>query len=183
MTDQHVRTMVTTPLGELTFQHYFVRERCMPRVLSLRFDGADAARPSPGFERALHDLTLSAIIVCPSNPFLSVDPILAVPGISETLRAAAPIVAVSPIVGGQALKGPAAKMLAELGLEVSALAVAKYYANRALLHGFVLDHRDADLHRPIEDLGVRVLVTDTVMKSTGDKQRLALQVLAFAATL
>jgi LPPG:FO 2-phospho-L-lactate transferase len=177
MSNDPIRTMVLTDEGELTFQHYFVYRRCEPRVHAVRFAGAEAAQPTPRVLEALEAASL--IILCPSNPFLSVDPILSVPGVREKVQAKRAI-AVSPIVGGQALKGPAAKMLAELGLEVTAVSVAAHYMQSGLLSSFVLDQVDAPLRPQIERPGVRVLVTDTVMRSTDDRARLAQAVLAFA---
>src|SRR5215218_470686 len=141
MSDDPVRTMVSTDHGELAFQDWFVRLQCKPAVRSVRFAGADTARP----HAALLDLAgLRGIVVCPSNPFVSVAPILALPGVRAALaRANVPRVAVTPIVGGQAIKGPAAKMLAELGHDVSALGVARYY--REWVDGFLLDAQDAAL--------------------------------------
>ena len=179
MSDDPVRTMVTTDRGELAFQDWFVRLRCEPKVKSVRFAGVETARANP----ALLDLAdLRAIVVCPSNPFVSVAPILAVPGVQAALaRTKAPKVAVTPIVGGQAIKGPAAKMLAELGHDVSALGVARYYKD--WVDGFVLDAEDAGLARDIETLGLRVRVADTMMRNDADKRRLAKQVLEFVDEL
>jgi len=179
MSDDPVRTMVTTDRGELAFQDWFVRLRCEPKVKSVRFAGAETALANP----ALLDLAdLRAIVVCPSNPFVSVAPILAVPGVQAALaRTKAPKVAVTPIVGGQAIKGPAAKMLAELGHDVSALGVARYYKD--WVDGFVLDAEDAGLVRDIEALGLRVQVADTMMRNDADKRRLAKQVLEFVDEL
>jgi LPPG:FO 2-phospho-L-lactate transferase len=184
MSDDPVRTMVRTELGELSFQHYFVRERCAPVVRGFRYHGADRARPSAIFSEASSDPALMAIVLCPSNPFVSVDPILALPGVEGLLsRARAPVVAVSPIVGGAAIKGPAAKMMAELGMEPSAAAIARRYAARDLLDGFVLDVQDAALVPAIEALGVRVLLADTIMRTLDDRARLAREILAFAETI
>jgi LPPG:FO 2-phospho-L-lactate transferase len=179
MSDDPVRTMVTTDRGELAFQDWFVRLRCEPAVKSVRFAGAETARPHP----MLVDGTgLRGIVVCPSNPFVSVAPILAVPGVRAALeRATAPRVAVTPIVGGQAIKGPAAKMLAELGHDVSALGVARTY--RDWVDGFVLDARDAGLVRDIEALGLKVRVADTMMRNDEDKRRVARDVLDFVDEL
>jgi LPPG:FO 2-phospho-L-lactate transferase len=180
MSDDPVRTMVmTADRGEIAFQDWFVRLRCEPAVKSVRFAGADKARP----HRALVELDgLRGIIVCPSNPFVSVAPILAVPGVRAVLdKAKAPRVAVTPIVGGQAIKGPAAKMLAELGHDVSALGVARYYKD--WVDGFVLDAQDAGLARDIEALGMTVRVADTMMRNDDDKRRLAAEVLEFVDEL
>ena len=189
MSDDPVRTVVETPDGDLPFQEYFVRRRCEPAVRGLRYEGAPAARMSAAFEAALTDPALEAVVVCPSNPYLSVDPILAVPGVRAALaRCPAPVVAVSPIVGGRAIKGPAAKIMEELGVEVSAAAVAARY--RALLDGFVLDETDRALAGTIESAGaagergaLRVRVEQTVMGTGADRTRLAAQVLGFARLL
>jgi LPPG:FO 2-phospho-L-lactate transferase len=177
MTDAPVRTVVETDGGELDFQHYFVRDRCEPRVTGFRFDGAAAADPTPGVIEALADPALAAIIICPSNPFVSVDPILAVPGIRDAVvAAAAPVVAVSPIVGGRALRGPAAKMMAELGVPVTAQAVARHY--EGLLTGFVTE-ASADS----EEYPIPALRTKTMMTDLADREQLARDVLAFAGRL
>jgi len=179
MSDDPVRTMVATDQGELAFQDWFVRLQCKPVVGSVRFAGAEAARPHP----ALLDLDgLRGLVVCPSNPFVSVAPILALPGVRRALEhARAPRVAVTPIVGGQAIKGPAAKMLAELGHDVSALGVARYY--RDWVDGFVLDVQDAALADDIAALGLRVRLSDTMMRNDADKRRLAAEVLDFVDEL
>ena len=179
MSDKPVRTMVATDRGELAFQDWFVRLRCQPVVKSVRFAGAHKAQP----HRALRELGgLRGIVVCPSNPFVSVAPILAMPGVQTAfVKAEAPRVAVTPIVGGQAIKGPAAKMLAELGHDVSALGVARYY--RDWVDGFVLDAQDAGLARDIEALGLKVKVADTMMRNDADKRRLAKDVLEFVDEL
>ncbi len=184
MCDEPVRTVVETGAGDLPFQEYFVRRACEPAVRGLRFEGARSARMSAAFASALADPALEAVVVCPSNPYLSVDPILAVPGAREALaRCAAPVVAVSPIVGGRAIKGPAAKIMRELGVEASAAAVADRY--RDLLDGFVLDETDRALARAIESAGagVRVRVERTVMRTGEDRVRLAARVLEFARLL
>ena len=132
-----LRTMVVTEQGELSFQRYFVAEQCKPQVRGFRFEGAESARVSPRISDVLRD-DIDAVVVCPSNPFVSVDPILAVPGFIKLLRSAsAPIVAVSPIVGGAALKGPAAKMLIERGHECTALGIARYYED--LIDEIIID--------------------------------------------
>jgi LPPG:FO 2-phospho-L-lactate transferase len=178
MTDDLLRTMVQTDEGELEFQEYFVHRRCAPRVSGFRFDGLAGAFPTDAVLAALH--SADVIVFCPSNPFVSLDPILSLPGVRE--RAAQKgAVAVSPIVGGQALKGPAAKMFAELGLEVTAASVAAHYGE--LLRGFVLDTVDAELESAVQTETLKVLVTDTVMKTDADRARLAREVLAFAAKL
>ena len=184
MTDDPVRTVVGTPSGELSFQHYFVRDRCAPAVTGFRFDGVAAARPAPDFMAALEDSATATVVICPSNPFVSVDPVLALPGVEAALRnSPAPVVAVSPIVGGQAIKGPAAKMMAELQMPVTAAAVARHYRERDLLDGFIVDHTDASEAADIERTGLPTLVTGTVMESLADRERLAREVLDFARDL
>lgn len=184
MSDDRVRTVVHTSGGDLEFQHYFVREGCRPAVTGFRFVGIEEARPAAEFLEAIASPALRCVILCPSNPFVSVDPILALTGVVTALvEASAPIVAVSPIVGGEALKGPAAKMMHELDLPVSAVEVARHYRRRDLLDGFVLDRVDAELASEIENLDVAVLVTDTVMRSKEDRVRLAEETLAFASRL
>jgi LPPG:FO 2-phospho-L-lactate transferase len=182
MTDQNVRTWVETPAGRLAFQHYFVRERCNPVVRAIGFDGAADARPSPAFAAALARGDLGAILICPSNPYLSVDPILAIPGVREALiSTGAPILAVSPIIGGRVIKGPAAKLMADLGIAPSASAVAKHY--RGLVHGFVLDQSDAEEAAKVEALGLKCFLAQTIMKDDADRIALAEECLAFAEKL
>jgi LPPG:FO 2-phospho-L-lactate transferase len=166
-----VRTLVETEAGTMSFQEYFVKHRCEPRVRGLRFDGLEAARPSPLFQEALRRAGL--IVFCPSNPFLSIDPILALPGVRDALAvAAAPRVVVSPIIGGQALKGPAAKLIVELrGEEASSLSIARHYVGLAT--HFILDDSDAQLAPAIEELGLRALVTRTLMTTDEHKLQLA----------
>jgi LPPG:FO 2-phospho-L-lactate transferase len=179
MSDDPVRTVVTTDDDELAFQDWFVRLRCQPVVVSLHFAGANTARP----HAALLDLAgLRGLVICPSNPFVSVAPIIALPGVRAALEGTrTPLVAVTPIVGGQAIKGPAAKMLAELGHDVSALGVARYY--KGLIDGFVLDAQDSRLKDQIEALGMRVRVADTMMRNDDDKRRLANATLEFVDEL
>ncbi len=184
MSDDPVRTVVRTPSGELSFQHYFVRYRCAPAVTGFRFDGIERARPAPDFIAALEDDATAAVVICPSNPFVSVDPVLALPGVEAALRdSPAPVVAVSPIVGGTAIKGPAAKMMAELEMPVTATAIARHYVERNLLDGFVVDRADTSEAQQIDDLGLPTLITGTVMESLADRERLAREVLDFARDL
>ncbi|HSI01249.1 MAG TPA: 2-phospho-L-lactate transferase [Reyranella sp.] len=180
MSDDPVRTMVTTTdRGELAFQDWFVRLRCEPVVTSVRFAGVEVARPAPAL---VETAGLRGLVVCPSNPFVSVAPILAVPGVRAAFeQMKAPRVAVTPIVGGQAIKGPAAKMLAELGHDVSALGVARSYKD--WVDGFVLDAQDAALAPAIEALGLKVRIADTMMRNDDDKRRLAAEVLDFVDEL
>jgi len=179
MSDDPVRTIVDTEQGELAFQDWFVRLQCKPVVKSVRFAGAETAKPHP----SLLDFSgQRGVIVCPSNPFVSVGPILALAGVRAALETAkVPRVAVTPIVGGAAIKGPAAKMLAELGHDVSALGVARYY--RGLIDGFVLDVQDRALAAAIEAVGMKVRVTDTMMRNDADKRRLAAETLDFVDEL
>ena len=178
MSDDPVRTLVRTAGGELSFQHYFVREQCRPAVSGFRFDGIDKARPQSAMMELLAG-EVEAIVICPSNPFVSVDPILKLPGVRAALKASgAPIVAVSPIIGGQAVKGPAAKMMAELRVPVNAPGVAAYYGN--LLDGMVIDQQDAALADAVAAAGVRVEVAQTIMNSVQDSCMLAETVLNFA---
>ncbi len=171
MTNSPVRTMVDTDEGELAFQEYFVHRQCKPRVKGFRFDGIEAAASADGAREALE--SADAIVICPSNPWVSVDPILRV--IQKINK---PVIAVSPIIGGKTVKGPAAKMYAELNIEPSALAVAGHY--RTLLSGFVLDTVDAHLSDKIE---TKTLVTDTLMNNLTDRTRLAMDVLNFIGSM
>ena len=170
MSDQPLRTIVETDEGELAFQEYFVHQHCEPRVKSFKFKGADRAEPAPGAKEAIQ--SADAIVICPSNPWVSIDPIRSVIHIGEK-----PVYAVSPIIGGETVKGPAAKMYRELGIEPSALAVANHY--RGLLTGFVLDAVDAQLIESVEGLNIRALVTNTLMNSHENRKQLAIDVLNF----
>jgi len=181
-TDDRLRTIVQTDRGPLGFQHYFVRERCVPEVTGFTFEGAETARLSAEVSKAMTDPRLAAVVICPSNPFISIDPILAVPGMRDALRAvSAPVIAVAPVVAGEAIKGPTAKMMQELGLPVDASTPALRY--RDLLAGYVVDDADADLAPAIEGEGVAVLSTGTVMRSLEDRVRLARAVMDFALNL
>lgn len=183
MSDAPVSTVVHCAGRDLPFQHYFVKEQCAPVVTGFSFEGIAQARPNENVLRLLHSGAVSAIIVCPSNPFVSIDPILQVPGMWQALRDhVAPVVMVSPIVGGMAIKGPTAKMMAEMAMPVTALGVAQHYCRHypGLLNHFVIDESDATLAGDIAALGVEVAVTTTVMKSREDKQRLARFALALA---
>ena len=171
MTDDLLRTTVTTKeLGTVPFQTYFVRHKCEPTVTALEFDGADSAQASPGFSDSLY--SCDALIFCPSNPYLSVAPILAVPGVRERIESfEGHRLAVSPIVGGQALKGPAAKLLSELGEDVSCVGVARQYVG--LCDTFVIDELDSHLADDVRALGMDVLVLNTIMNNNCDKIELA----------
>ena len=176
MTDDTVRTVVHCAEGELPFQHYFVRHRCAPAVTAFSFEGISAARPNRNAMRLLQGGGVAAVVICPSNPYVSIDPILQVPGLWLALRDhQAPVILVSPIVAGAALKGPAAKMMAELGVPATALGVAQHYRARypGLVDYFVVDESDAKLAAEIGELGFEVAVAPTVMTSREDKQRLA----------
>ncbi len=178
MSDDPVPTMVHTDEGTFSFQDYFVRRRCSPRILHLSHEGIDAASPAPGVLEAI--LSADAVLVCPSNPFISIGPILAVRGVAAALRAArARILAVSPIVAGEAIKGPAAAMMYQLGNEVSATAVAGLY--RDFLDIFVLDRRDRHLCGAIADMGIEVFALETIMDSMEAKVALARSVLEILA--
>lgn len=178
MSEASIQTRVQTEEGELAFQEYFVRRRCQPRVRALRFDGAENSEPATAAVRALEPGAAAAIVICPSNPYLSVDPILAVPDMRRLLRAAgAPIVAVTPLIGGAAVKGPTTKIMNELGVVPSPLAVAQHY--HGLIDGFVLDARDRHLE---SNFDVPVHVTDTLMLTLSDRERLAREVLEFTAS-
>lgn len=177
MSDSPVRTLVHTDEGDLPFQHYFVRCRCEPMVIDLTFVGAAEARPSEAVVEAL--TTAELVIFCPSNPYLSIDPILSIPGLRQQLRRMkAPKIAVSPIVGGQAVKGPAAKMMRELGNSISPLTVVDHFDG--LLTGFVLDEQDAVLRDAVD---LPTLVTNTMMTDLASKTQLAQQVIDFGVQL
>ncbi len=177
MSDDPVRTQVHTASGPVAFQHYFVRDRCEPAVTGFEFAGAETATPSPDLATCLEGC--EGVIICPSNPFVSVDPILAVPGLRAALQASgAPLVAVSPIVGGAAIKGPTAKMMGELGVPASAAQVAAHYAG--LIDGFILDERDAALDGT---LAMPTRVAQSLMVTLADRERLAAETLEFVNAL
>lgn len=179
--DDALRTRLLTDEGWLDFQDYFVRRRCAPAVRAIDYGDAARAGPSPGLLQALGDADLRAVVVCPSNPFLSIDPVLAVPGIRAALAAcAAPVVAVSPLIGGRAVKGPTAKMMAELGLVVSNGEIARHY--KGLIDALVVDGTDAQTVADIET-DVQTIVAPTLMHSLEDRERLARAVLATADRL
>jgi len=180
VSDDPVRTMVRSDQGVLAFQDYFVRLRCAPKVEKLEFPGIEGMKPSAGFLAALSAADLEAIVICPSNPFLSILPILSIPGIRLALEARnAPLVAVSPIIGGEAVKGPAAKIMDEMGWTVSSVGVAGFYGS--LLDGLMIDTVDAHLAPEID--GTELLVGDTMMRNAEDRRRVATEVLAFARGL
>ncbi|MFK7733773.1 MAG: 2-phospho-L-lactate transferase [Pseudomonadales bacterium] len=172
MSNDRVRTMVDTQLGELEFQEYFVARQCEPKVTGFRFDGQRSAMPLPAYQSRLQSNAYQAVIVCPSNPFVSVDPILGLAELKRNLgNLSVPVAAVSPIIGGKALKGPAAKMLKELDMPCDALGVARYY--QGVITHFVIDEQDASLSSQIEELGMHVLCMPTIMRSVADQTQLA----------
>jgi LPPG:FO 2-phospho-L-lactate transferase len=174
MSDDPVRTIVRTPDGPLAFQTYFVRRRAQDEVLGVDFQGVESARPAPGVLAAIR--SAPAIVFCPSNPIISIGPILAVRGIRQALRRRkCPAAAISPIIGGRALKGPAADMMRGMGMEVSALGVARLY--RGLVDVFVLDSEDKSLAPAVEKIGMRAVVTNTIMTGTAQRKALARTVL------
>jgi len=180
-TDDAVRTRVRTSGGWLSFQEYFVAQRCEPVVEALDYHGCDVARPCARVLDALRNPALRAVLIGPSNPLLSIEPMLAMPTLREELRRChAPVIAVSPIIGGAAVKGPTAKMLQELGRPVDGLEAARRYAD--VIDGYVIDQRDAHL-APAAPVGVKVVATDILMTDLESKARLARECLAFADTL
>jgi len=174
MTDTHVPTTILTDEGPLHFQEYLVKRRAQIAVRGIRFENIESALPAPGVAEAIH--AAEAIIICPSNPLISIGPILAVPGLRALLQETkARVAAISPVVGGASLKGPTDRMLAELGMEVSAAQVARLYAD--ILDVYIIDHRDGAAQEEIERLGVKVCVTETVMSGPAEKLALAQAVL------
>jgi LPPG:FO 2-phospho-L-lactate transferase len=179
MSNDPVRTIVNTELGAMSFQDYFMELRCEPAVRSFQYGGADGARLSDEALDALHARDLEAVVLCPCNPYHTMHPILAVNGMREALRKrGAPVVAVSPIIGGRALQGSAAKMMQELGREVSPRAVAMEYYK--LIDGIVIDSADESLAEGIRASGFEVLVAPTFMRNADDRLKLARAVLEFA---
>jgi LPPG:FO 2-phospho-L-lactate transferase len=177
MSDDPVATIVETDEGDLEFQHYFVRRRCEPTVHAVRFTGANAASPAPGVIESITDPNCRAILIAPSNPFLSIDPILAVPAIRQALTATCvPIVAVSPLVGGTAVKGPTAKIMRELNMEISAAEVARHYTG--IIDAMLIDVRD-----PPASLDIKHAREDTLMHTLDDRIRVARAVLNLADSL
>ncbi len=182
MTDHRVGTIVDTQEGDFFFQDYFVRLRCEPAFTGVHYKGMEDATPSPQFSKALESADLKAIIFCPSNPFVSIDPILNVPGVTGALRTTeTPVIAVSPIIGGQAIKGPAAKMMAELDLPVSPLGIAQHYGG--LIDGLIIDNEDRMLVGPIMATGIDAYATNTLMRSAEDESLLAQETLSFVRGL
>jgi len=177
MSNDRVRTLIDTDAGLLPFQNYFVERQCAPAVKSVTFDGAQTASVQPGLETALKQADLRAVVICPSNPYLSIDPILAVAGMRDLLReTSAPVIIVSPVVGGTAVKGPMAKIMGELGLEVTHAAIASHYAG--LVDGLMIDCPDDGIAG-----GVAITVENTLMRTLDDRITLAYCVLEFADRL
>ena len=178
MSDDRVETVVDTDVGQLPFQEYFVRLQCKPRIRQLSFRNAERAVANPSALKALSDPALTAVIICPSNPFLSIDPILAVPGIRSALdQVSAPIIAVSPLIAGQAVKGPTAKIMSELGVPADSVSIAQHYE---FLNGLVIDNADQN---DASRIAVRTHVTPTLMKSIEDRDRLAAACMDFVSAL
>ncbi len=179
MSDHRAATMVDTiELGEISFQEYFVKHQCQPAVRSFRFEGIEHARPAPGVISAIQ--SADYVILTPSNPWVSVAPILAVEGVQYALQAKK-VVAISPIIAGKAIKGPAAKMYSEMGIEPGALAVARQY--QGLISALFIDNQDVDEAPPIDKLGIQPIVTDILIPTPEERKRLANEVLAFLAHL
>ncbi len=182
MSDTPVRTRVKTATGELAFQDYFVRQRCAPRVTGFRFAGARSARVPPALQTLMRSRRVETVVLCPSNPFVSIAPIMSVPGIGPWLKGRSfPVIAVSPIIGGATVKGPAAKIMRELGFAPSAAAVARHYGNT--VDGWVIDQHDAALAATIARMDKSVTTTDTLMSNRRKSTALARRVLAFARGL
>ncbi len=172
MTDDIVQTWVYTHEGDMGFQEYFVHRLCKPVVKGFRFEGAEKSRPAPGVLEAINECDI--VVICPSNPWVSIDPILAVPGIKEAI-CEQPVLAVSPIIGGKALKGPAAKMFTEMGIQPSATAVAKHY--QGIIQWMVIDTSDNLEKSDINHMGIEPIVSDIVMRDRADRGRLARELL------
>lgn len=182
VSDEVIRTEVETDAGHLAFQEYFVREQCRPAVRNLRFVGANTALPTAALQQLLSSGGPRAVIVCPSNPWLSIAPMLAVPLVRELLSSGrVPVVGVSPIIGGAAVKGPAAKIMTELGMPVSALSIVKNYGG--LVKGWLIDRTDADLQAQIASLGFAVALEDTLMTTPARTSKVARSVLELLQSL
>ena len=182
MSNEPVNTMIVTESGELPFQHYFVKYQCEPVIQNIYFKNSQNARITPDVLDIIKSDQLQAIIICPSNPYLSIDPILSIPGMSDALiKSDAPVVVISPIVASEALKGPTAKIMGELGLEASAMTIMQHY--KQLMDGFVFDAKDADLVDEITACGVETCITNTVMQTLDDRKMLAQTVLEFTTNL
>ncbi len=182
MSDDSVKTFVKTTMGTLPFQEYFVKHRCLPEVTGLEYEGIDSAKMSSLFDQYLDDPALQAVIICPSNPFLSVQPILSLSNVRKKLKEIMrPVIIVSPIVEGQALKGPTAKMMKELDFDCDVCGVVDFYADIA--DGIVIDIKDSAYVEEIESRGVKVHTSNIVMQSLQDRKDLAREVIRFSKTL
>ena len=178
MTNDIVSTVVETPEGDLAFQHYFVRDRCFPTVKGFRFEGVKSSVINPLIQEYARANDKSAVLLAPSNPFVSIDPILNVPAMTDELVGMkGPKIAISPIINSKAVKGPAAKMMQELGVPSTSIEIANHY--KGLIDAIVIDHADAPLSEKIEDLGIKVFTTNTVMHSLNEKITLANECLNF----
>ena len=178
MTNDLVSTVVETREGDLAFQHYFVRDRCLPIVKRFRFEGIKSSVINPSIKEYGEENNKSAVLLAPSNPFVSIDPIIGVPGMTEELvTMKGPKIAISPIINSKAIKGPAAKMMQELGIPSTSIEVANHY--KGLIDAIVIDHADAALSEKIEDMGIKVFVTNTMMHSLKEKITLANECLNF----
>ena len=181
MSDDPVKTFVNTSIGRLPFQEYFVKHRCVPEVTGLDYEGIDNAKMSPLFEQYLNDPALQAVIICPSNPFLSIHPILSLAMLRKKLKEIMqPVIVVSPIVEGQALKGPTAKMMKELNIDCDVNGVVELYADIA--DGIVIDNKDSGHTEKIESKGIKVHTSNIVMQTLQDRIDLAREVIQFSKT-
>ncbi len=176
MSDGAIRTLVHTEEGDLPFQDYFVRHRCRPAVTGISFEGAGQAAPSPAMQDLMQSGKVRGVVICPSNPFLSIAPILAVPGVRSWLQGRQfPCIAISPLIGGKAVKGPAAKIMAEMQIDATPRGIALHY--QGLIDGLVIDHEDS------ADASGQCLVTGTLMRSVADRERLAREALSYLESL
>ena len=182
MSDDSIRTFVDTTEGTLPFQEYFVKHRCEPEVIELEYKGVDNAQMSSSFDQSLDDPALQAVIICPSNPFLSVQPILSLPNVRKKLKEIRqPVIIVSPIVEGQALKGPTGKIMKELGFDCDVSGIVDYYADIA--DGIIIDNKDSTYREKIESRGVKVHTSNIVMQSLQDRKDLAKETIQFSEML
>ena len=178
MSDDHIQTWVYTDEGDLEFQEYFVHRQCRPRVKGFRFEGSESARPAPGVMEAID--ACDAVIICPSNPWVSIDPILSIAGIKQAIGSHL-VVAVSPIIGDKTIKGPAAKMFSELGIRPSALAVAQHY--QRLIHTIFIHQSDGGLEKNIDNLHIHSILTNILMFNHIERGRLAKELIEYISTV
>jgi len=178
MSDDSIQTWVYTNEGDLVFQEYFVHRQCQPMVKGFRFEGSESAKPAPGVLEAID--TCDAVVICPSNPWVSIDPILSIVGIKQAIVNHL-VVAISPIIGDKTIKGPAAKMFSELGIQPSALAVAQHYLG--LINTIFIDQSDIGMKEEVESLGVRTFLTNILMYDPLERGRLAREVLEYILSL